>query len=125
MSKYVKIIVAVATAMIAAGVILAAVGLALGGLNSVHFGAQGFYVDSEPGFWGANESLSKRFDQFENIDIDVAAYTVRLRKGDAYGMELKSRRARARRIGGGERDFSKACCRSGLSASSTAIGTTP
>jgi hypothetical protein len=80
--------------MIAAGVILAAVGLALGGFNSVRLGSQGFYVDSEPGLWGAKESLSKRFDQFENIDIDVAAYTVRLRKGDAYGMELKSRRAR-------------------------------
>ncbi|MDR2296576.1 MAG: DUF4097 domain-containing protein, partial [Clostridiales Family XIII bacterium] len=91
MNKYTKTIVAVATAMIAAGVILSAVGLALGGFRSVHFGSQGFYVsDDARGAWSAPETVSRRLDDFDTIDIDVTAYAITLREGDAYGIKLKS-----------------------------------
>ena len=94
MSKNVKIFVVIATAMIAAGVILSVVGLALGGFKSVYFGSQGFYVADAPGMWGAQEVVSQRLDKFAGINIDVKAYTVTLQKGDAYGIEVKNRSMR-------------------------------
>jgi hypothetical protein len=77
--------------MIAAGVILSAVGLALGGFKSVRFGSQGFYVsDDARGAWSAPETVSRRLDDFDTIDIDVAAYAITLREGDAYDIKLKN-----------------------------------
>jgi hypothetical protein len=94
MNKNVKIFIAVATAMIAAGMILSVVGLALGGFKSIRFGTQGFYVDGEAGFWDAKGTVSRSLDRFESINIDVDAYTVTLRKGDAYGITLISGKGR-------------------------------
>jgi hypothetical protein len=84
-----KAIVIISTAMIAAGVILSAVGLAFGGLRSVHFGSRGFYVEDRDGGSDA-EDISQRVDDFDDMDVDVGAYAIVLREADAYGIEVRS-----------------------------------
>jgi hypothetical protein len=89
MGKAMKAIVIIAAAMIAAGVILCAVGLAFGGLRSVHFGPRGFYIDGSTDGSGDGD-ISRRVDDFDDVDIDVGAYAIVLREADAYGIEVRS-----------------------------------
>ncbi|MDR2770954.1 MAG: DUF4097 domain-containing protein [Clostridiales Family XIII bacterium] len=92
MNKYTKAFIIIATSMIAAGVILSAVGFALGGLRSVHFGSQGFYVDGLPGDLGVSDDFLRDLDGFSDMDIRVGVYTVVLQKGDGYGLRVHGRR---------------------------------
>ncbi|MDR1573702.1 MAG: DUF4097 domain-containing protein [Clostridiales Family XIII bacterium] len=88
-----KVLVIIATAMIAAGVILSAVGVAFGGFRSVHFGSGGFYMAGLPGTAGV-APVSHTFDGFDGVDVDVSFYAVTLKEGDVYGAEVKSLYAR-------------------------------
>jgi hypothetical protein len=95
MNKRVKVLVVVATAMIAAGVIFSAVGFALGGFRSVHFGSGGFYVEEgAPAPWDERESLSERPGDFSGINIDLGAHELSLREGEIYGVKARGLRAR-------------------------------
>jgi hypothetical protein len=71
-------------------VILSAVGVAFGGFRSVHFGSGGFYTE---GLSGA-APVSRTFDGFDGVDVDVSFYAVTLKEDDAYGIEMKSLYAR-------------------------------
>jgi hypothetical protein len=95
MNKNMKVIIAVATAMIAAGVILSAVGFALGGFRSVHLGSRGFYVEERADGRNASGGSPQKTTDFTGVHVDVRAYTVLLREGDAYGTAVQIGRARS------------------------------
>jgi hypothetical protein len=107
MSKRVKTIVVIATAMIAAGVILSVAGFAFGGFRSVQFGSGGLYIEEGEGGWrGAGIISSRTFDDIEvngidSIDIEVDMYSVTLREGDEdeYEIEVQNLYAREMPIG--------------------------
>jgi hypothetical protein len=84
-----KTVVIIAAAMVAAGVILAVVGVAFGGLNSVHFGPRGFYIgyDDLP---DGRADFFRAFDAFDGIDVEADAYFITLREGDAYGVKVRN-----------------------------------
>jgi hypothetical protein len=93
MGRVTKAIVITATAMIAAGVILSAVGFSFGGLNSVGFDSQGFrvYFEDGGGFRGARGAASRGlYERFEGIDVDVDAYFIELREDDAYSVVIRN-----------------------------------
>jgi hypothetical protein len=83
-----KAIVIIATAMIAAGVILSVVGLAFGGFRSVHFDSRGFYVEDWAGGSDAKD-ISQRFDGFDDIDVDVGVYAIVMREADVYSVDVR------------------------------------
>jgi hypothetical protein len=95
MGRVTKAIVITATAMIAAGMILSAIGLAFGGLNSINFGSRGFRISFETGPGGAREDASQGlYERFTDIDVDVDAYFIELREDDAYSVTIRNAYAR-------------------------------
>jgi hypothetical protein len=97
MGRITKAIVITATAMIAAGMILAVVGLAFGGLNSINFGSRGFRIgfEDEYGGFGARRNASHGFyERFTDIDVDVDAYFIELREDDVYSAGIRNDYAR-------------------------------
>ncbi|MDR1572576.1 MAG: DUF4097 domain-containing protein [Clostridiales Family XIII bacterium] len=86
MAKPTRYIVALALTLVGAGAALAITGALTGGLRSVYFGDDGFYLGSEANIGTGRQYES--FESFSDIDIDVTAYQIAFREGDGYSVEI-------------------------------------
>ncbi|MDR3295350.1 MAG: DUF4097 domain-containing protein [Clostridiales Family XIII bacterium] len=90
MRKTVKRILAAAVVLLVAGAALAAVGFVMGGMKSVQLGPGGFYIADE-----ANRlDVSKDFQTFDALDVEVSACEIVLKEGDGYHVEIRNMGAR-------------------------------
>lgn len=89
MGKITKITLVIAAALVAVGMVLAIIGGATGGMQSIHFDRNGFSIGPEGDRYMAKDVITKREVQkeFKNIILDVDAYDVELVQGEEYAVQ--------------------------------------
>lgn len=90
MDKTLKGVMIAAAAMVAAGILLAGIGLMAGGMQPVYFDKSGIHVGSNgsgKNGGGRLESFSQEIDSFSSIGVDLNYYDVDLIPSDRFAVD--------------------------------------